>query len=74
MGQGFDEQFEEGVVGFRVNENDEKDIVNAIKAICNRYDIISNNCIKMITKFSWKRICIEYYNKYDNIINKVPKL
>lgn len=73
-GQGFDEQFKEGTVGFRVNENDEKSIANAIKTICNKYDAISNNCIKMITKFNWKKICIDYYNKYDNIINKAPKL
>lgn len=73
-GQGFDEQFEEGTVGFGVNENDGKSITNAIKAICNNYNTISNNCIKMITKFNWEKICIDYYNKYDNIINKDTKL
>ena len=73
-GQGFDEQFEEGVVGFRVNGKDEKSIVNAVKNICNNYNSISNNCIKMITKFNWKKICTDYNNVYNNIVNKDTNL
>lgn len=73
-GQGFDEQFDEGVIGFRVNENDEKSISSAIKNICNNYSNISSNCVKMIAKFNWKKICENYYKEYNSIMNKDSKL
>lgn len=67
-GQGFDGQFEEGVVGFRIESYSSDDLVNAILRIIADYGKISNNCLSMVEKFSWKKITKEYLEIY-NIVN-----
>lgn len=66
--QGFDKQFEDGVVGFPVNPNDAKNIADAIIKICDNYSAISKNCIKCVDRFDWNLICQQYTNIYGNII------
>lgn len=64
-GQGFDKHFEDGVVGYSVDANNEEDIANKIMRIVERYDDISNNCISFVNKFSWNEIGREYKNMYE---------
>lgn len=67
-GEGFDGQFSEGVVGYHVDALDHNDVVNAIKLIADRYSELSESCIKMSGKFSWKRIASMYTEIYRNLL------
>lgn len=69
-GQGFDDQFSEGVVGFSVNPHNILDIVNKTKKIITNYLEISNRCSRLVVKFSWNNIAREYVEIYENIIKK----
>lgn len=67
-GQGFDGQFDEGIVGYHVDSGDEKDIANKIElAIENRYSI-SCNCIEMAKRYDWDFITDEYIKLYRELI------
>ena len=67
-GQGFDGQFEDGVVGYSVDDKNENSIIEAINKICGRYQKISNDCYKLVDKFDWERICNRYLKIYKAII------
>ena len=67
-GQGFDMQFNEGIVGYSVQCDDYKDISDKIIKIIKNYDNISNNCKRHCTTFDWKVICDKYYHIYKEII------
>lgn len=68
-GQGFDGQFEEGIVGYRVNPYDKEEIVDASLKILKNYNIISNNCLKEVKKFFWTNLVKKYIEMYREIIN-----
>lgn len=72
-GQGFDQQFSEGVVGYHANIINAKDIVKSIHKICSNYKEISNNCVKLVDKFDWNIICRQYCEEYKKIIRKGKK-
>ena len=63
-GQGFDRQFEEGMVGYSVQHDSAEEIVEKIKLIINNYEIISNNCVDKVDKFDWDNIVKKYVNIY----------
>ncbi|MCM3539123.1 glycosyltransferase family 4 protein [Priestia endophytica] len=63
-GQGFDGQFKEGVVGYRVDSLNEEEIANRVEDIISNYKNISFNCINKIEKFSWDNIVDEYNKLY----------
>ena len=67
-GQGFDGQFDEGQVGYRVNINGENEVIEAMEKICNNYINISNNCVDLVNKFEWRKICKRYYEIYKFIL------
>ena len=62
--QGFDKQFEEGVVGYSVDCFNPEEISQNILGIIEKYNDISKNCIDLVKKFSWDRIIEEYFNIY----------
>lgn len=68
-GQGFYGQFDEGKVGYAVNDNDPDSVVSAIIKIINDYDSISKNCISSVIKFDWNSIA----KKYDSIYNTIKQ-
>ena len=68
-GQGFDGHFKEGEIGYPVNYNSAKEIVERIKDILANYENISTRCVKNVDKFNWDEIAEEYYNIYKNIIS-----
>lgn len=66
-GQGFDGQFEEGVVGFSVDCIDEVEISNKIISIVKGFKFLSINSRNRVDKFKWSDISNEYYKLYINI-------
>src|SRR5699024_2236019 len=64
-GQGFDGQFEEGLVGYRVKSSDSQEIVSAIKKILKNYQDISRRCINLVGKFDWDKVANEYIEIYN---------
>jgi glycosyltransferase involved in cell wall biosynthesis len=63
-GQGFDGQFENGVVGYAVNCFDYKDISNKIIDLYNNYKQFSERCVFFVDKFNWTTIAKEYKKIY----------
>jgi len=68
-GQGFDGQFEDGVVGYSVNCFDAKDIANKVIKILDKYKEHSINCVKLCDKFDWNKIAAKYTKVYEAILN-----
>lgn len=63
-GQGFDNQFTEGTVGYHVSAYDAKDVADAIERIINSFDDIKNNVISSSKKFNWEDITCKYDEIY----------
>ncbi len=68
-GQGFDGQFDEGTVGYRVDDNNPKDIAKRVIDICSDYAEISLRCKNKVLKFRWDEICGMYYEIYKNTLS-----
>ncbi|QSX05282.1 glycosyltransferase family 4 protein [Sedimentibacter sp. zth1] len=66
-GQGFDGQFDDGDIGYRVDCFNVDEISKKILQIINNYNEISNNCGKGTDKFNWKKIVYEYSDKYSSL-------
>lgn len=66
-GQGFDEQFEEGTVGYAVKAADQKDIAKKINSILRNYENISENCLKGYKKFNWDQLSSKYLTIYREV-------
>lgn len=69
-GQGFDGQFDEGKVGYHVDSENPIDIKESIKSILKNYDEISMNCVKLCSKFCWRKIENKYKKIYDDVIKQ----
>lgn len=67
-GQGFDKQFEEGMVGYHVEADNVKMIVENIIKIIENYNYISEQCINKVKKFNWKDIASQYYDIYKRVM------
>lgn len=67
-GQGFDGQFEEGLVGYHVKSSEPQEIVSAIKKIVENYQEISHRCIKLVGQFDWGKIANEYIEIYKKCV------
>lgn len=64
-GQGFDGQFDNGIVGYAVNCFDYKDISEKIIDLYNNYQQFSEQCLSMVDKFNWSTIAQEYMKIYN---------
>lgn len=64
-GEGFDGQFEEGVVGFHVNCKNASEIVDKIIVILSDYCNFSNRCIFNAERYSWEGIAQRYSQVYN---------
>ncbi len=65
--EGFDEQFEEGVVGYHVNPNSSKDIAKKIVRIVKEYPQISERIMDCSAKYKWDDIVAEYVRIYERL-------
>ena len=69
-GQGFDNQFEEGMVGYHVSANDPKDIAAGIECVINKYAEIQKNVIASASNFGWSKLVERYDEIYRNILER----
>lgn len=69
-GQGFDGQFDDGVIGYSVNDNDFFDISSKILSVIENYKELQSNCFNLVNKFNWQIIAEKYADIYNNIVNK----
>jgi glycosyltransferase involved in cell wall biosynthesis len=63
-GEGFDGQFEEGKVGFSVDNTDPGDIARKALRCLADYEQISANCLRLCERFDWDRIEARYRQIY----------
>lgn len=66
-GQGFDEQFPDGKVGYAVDDRNPRTIKEAIIKIITNYEDISQAAIHGAEQFKWDSICGEYRKIYSAI-------
>lgn len=66
-GQGFDNQFEEGIVGYHVEANSPEDVADGIMRIIENYSNIQKNVVNSAREFSWLKLI----EKYDQIYKSV---
>lgn len=64
-GQGFDEQFEEGLVGFSVDSRDVRDIAEGIRKTIERYSLLSSHATEHCEKFRWSCVAQALKDVYD---------
>lgn len=69
-GQGFDEQFPNGFVGYSIDPKSVTSIEKGILDIVNRYSDISNRTVESSRVFSWDKICEAYFNDYRDILDR----
>lgn len=67
-GQGFDEQFPDGTVGYAVEKMNPEDIANKILKVLANYNELSSNCVRLVDKFDWDKISKEYISLYESVI------
>lgn len=65
-GQGFDQQFDDGEVGYSVNCFDSVEIAEKILTICNDYSAMSERCIAGANRYDWNKIAQMYLQMYQN--------
>lgn len=65
--QGFDGQFEEGVVGYHIDALNPDDICEKLEKVAAEYERLSVECVKSAGHFDWKDICAEYKAIYEEI-------
>lgn len=78
-GEGFDEQFPDGYIGYSVNLNNGKELLEKVNAIIENYSYLSENCGKAVARFDWETIAQVYNRMYleckkeplNNIIRRV---
>lgn len=66
-GQGFDQQFDDGLVGVPVDSNDVESIKKGIISVINNYERNSKNAICCCKRFSWDLIGKALLKVYRNI-------
>lgn len=69
-GQGFDGQFQEGQVGFHVDDHSVEDIADKVRLVLEDYTGISKRCIEGALRFDWKTIALRYRNLYTEIVQE----
>ncbi|WP_428909844.1 glycosyltransferase family 4 protein [Niallia sp. Krafla_26] len=70
QGQGFDGQFDEGVVGYSVTSTSAEEVADAIEGILNNYEVLSTNCVEKVDQFHWNKISEDYFNLYTQIMEQ----
>lgn len=62
--QGFDQQFDEGYVGYHVIANSPEDVAKGIRGVIENYSNIQKNVVSAARKFSWAKLVQEYDKVY----------
>lgn len=67
-GEGFDTQFDDGVVGHAVDLSKNGDFVQKLESILNDYEGFSKRALEGASKFDWKKIGRRYSELYAEVI------
>ena len=67
-GEGFDTQFEDGVVGHAVDLSQNGDFVQKLESILKDYEGFSKRALEGASKFDWKKIGRRYSELYAEVI------
>ncbi len=67
-GQGFDNQFPDGEVGYAVEADNPQDIAQKIELILNDYENISKRALEKYKKFNWDILSKHYVDIYKNLL------
>jgi len=67
-GQGFDGQFDEGVIGYSVDSSDYMELANRVQLILDDYSSISKRALKHIDRYSWAEIGNQTIKFYENVL------
>lgn len=67
-GQGFDNQFAEGEVGYHADATSAESVANAILSIVQNYEKITYGLPDKAQRYEWSAICQEYYKIYQSLI------
>lgn len=70
QGQGFDNQFPEGVVGFHVNAHDAQSVADAIERVVQNFSKIAPNTVAAARRFNWSEISARYDRIYQTILGE----
>lgn len=62
-GQGFDHQFQEGVVGYHVSAHDAQDVAEGIERVVQQFERIKKNVVQCARAYNWSNIV----SRYDEI-------
>lgn len=63
-GQGFDEQFPDGTVGYAVSDQNPEEMADRILRIAENYKMFSTACIAHADRFNWDNIAKQYRSIY----------
>ena len=66
-GQGYDNQFDEGTVGYRVVASDPNDVADGIEKVIKNFDDIKQNVVTLSKRFNWADITAVYDKIYKEI-------
>lgn len=66
-GQGFDNQFPEGTVGFHVAADDPESVADGIEKVINSFDAIRERTVISARKFNWDDISKRYVEIYQKV-------
>ena len=66
-GQGFDGQFEDGLVGYAVSDTNPKELAEALCRCVSNYKHLYNNSLTAVKKFDWSIISSDYSAVYKGI-------
>jgi len=69
-GQGFDGQFEEGLVGYSANSKSVESIKKSIIKVIDNYDELKKMTKSAALKFQWEPISNQYKELYDAVLSK----
>ena len=69
-GQGFDNQFPEGVVGYHVSAYDAVDVADGIEKVIKNYSNIIPNTVSSAKVFNWTEITSRYDGIYKTILEE----
>lgn len=65
--EGFDKQFDEGVVGYHVAPDSPDELESAILKVSDNYQQLSKNALECVKKFDWYEIANRYYSIYTDV-------
>lgn len=67
-GQGFDGQFDEGIVGYSVDSSDSIELADRIQFIIDDYLAISKRVLNCIDRYAWSEIGKQTIEFYENVL------